>query len=138
MRLFFDTNVIIDLLSKRDGYEASSELTVLCQTLDIPIVISAVSVTDAIYILRKQGDRSLVRNAVRTLIELFEVSAVMRDNLEDAFASAMPDFEDAVQSSCAKSVKADFIVTRNIADFAHSPVPAVTSSECVTKIKARQ
>jgi predicted nucleic acid-binding protein len=138
MRLFFDTNIIIDLISKRDGYEASYELAVLCQTLDIPVFVSAISVTDAIYILRKQGDRFAVRNALKTLVDLFEVVGVAGNNIEEAFAGAMPDFEDAVQSSCAKSVKADFIVTRNTSDFAHSPVPAITPSECIARINARQ
>jgi hypothetical protein len=36
------------------------------------------------------------------------------------------DFEDAVVAAIAKREKADFIITRNEADFANSPVPALS------------
>jgi len=39
------------------------------------------------------------------------------------------DFEDAVVSSAAEAVACDFVVTRNVADFGASPVPAVTPEE---------
>lgn len=35
------------------------------------------------------------------------------------------DLKDCLQSNCAKSVKADYIITRNIKDFVHSEVPAI-------------
>ncbi|GHU18671.1 hypothetical protein FACS1894163_10930 [Spirochaetia bacterium] len=36
------------------------------------------------------------------------------------------DLEDCLQAECAASVGADYIVTRNTADFTHSPVPALS------------
>lgn len=36
------------------------------------------------------------------------------------------DFEDCLQDECAKEVSADFIVTRNVEDFRHSQVKAIT------------
>ena len=35
------------------------------------------------------------------------------------------DFEDCLQDRCAKSVDADYIITRNVDDFANSDVPAL-------------
>jgi len=35
------------------------------------------------------------------------------------------DFEDCLQYLCAKSVNADFIVTRNPKDFVNSTIPAI-------------
>ncbi len=41
----------------------------------------------------------------------------------------MPDFEDAMQVAAARSCGAMVIATRNVRDFAHSPIPARTPSE---------
>ena len=39
------------------------------------------------------------------------------------------DFEDCLQAECAKAVGADYIITRNTADYEESTVPAVTPTE---------
>ena len=45
----------------------------------------------------------------------------------------MPDFEDAVVDAVAERNGADYILTRNIKDFAGSSVPAVTPTEFLEK-----
>jgi hypothetical protein len=35
------------------------------------------------------------------------------------------DLEDSLQLECAKSVGAEYIVSRNIDDFANSPIPVI-------------
>lgn len=48
-----------------------------------------------------------------------------------------PDFEDCLQDECAKEVSADYIVvTRNVEDFQHSQIKAITSQELLELIKA--
>lgn len=44
------------------------------------------------------------------------------------------DFEDAVQSVTAEHVHADYIITRNVRDFAQSKVVAFTPSELIARI----
>ena len=44
------------------------------------------------------------------------------------------DFEDAVQSATAEHVHADYIITRNLKDFAKSKVMAFTPSELLARI----
>jgi predicted nucleic acid-binding protein len=39
------------------------------------------------------------------------------------------DFEDCIQAECAKTVNADFIVTRNAKDFIYSETKAITPKE---------
>jgi hypothetical protein len=38
----------------------------------------------------------------------------------------LADYEDAVVAGIAESTRCDYVVTRNVPDFAGSPVPAVT------------
>ena len=44
------------------------------------------------------------------------------------------DFEDAVQSATAERLHADYIITRNVKDFARSRVTAFTPSELLARI----
>ncbi len=39
------------------------------------------------------------------------------------------DFEDAIQYYCAKSIYADYIITRNTKDFTHSKITVITSDK---------
>jgi hypothetical protein len=51
----------------------------------------------------------------------------------------MKDFEDALVASVAEVTGSDYIVTRNVPDFAGSPVPAMTPTEfleAITEIEA--
>ena len=43
----------------------------------------------------------------------------------------MTDFEDAMQVAAARACGAMRIVTRNISDYARSPIPAVTPQEAL-------
>ncbi|WP_075089372.1 PIN domain-containing protein [Verrucomicrobium spinosum] len=53
-------------------------------------------------------------------------------HLERAFALGMGDFEDAMQVATAEAAEAQVIVTRNLADFAASPVRVVSPEAFVT------
>ena len=47
----------------------------------------------------------------------------------------MADFEDAVLAAAAQREKAGFIITRNVKDFANSPVRVITPAEFIAKQK---
>ena len=54
---------------------------------------------------------------------------VMAKDVTDSFDLAIVDFEDALLAQCAKRLKTDYIVTRNINDFMGSPVPPITPDD---------
>ena len=61
--------------------------------------------------------RNESRKLLSQLLKLFEVASVNRAVIEDALASRMDDFEDAVLDHAALNSGADVIVTRNSKDF---------------------
>jgi predicted nucleic acid-binding protein len=129
MRILLDTNIVVDIISKREGYEDSLKTLKYCEIKRADGFVSAQTVTDLIYILRKYIAPENARSAVRTLLAVVDVADVLKSDISTAFASEMKDFEDAVQASCAARIKADYIVTRNIKDFDKSPIPALLPSE---------
>ena len=128
MRLMLDTNVVVDIITRREGYEDSLKLLKYCETKRVYGFISATTVTDVMYIIRKHLPPNLARQAVQTLLLIVDVANVLKSDILSAFSSDMKDYEDAVQALCARRMKADFIVTKNLKDFTTSTVPAISPS----------
>ena len=131
MRLFLDTNIIVDILSKREGYADSLTVLKSCEAGIAEGWVSTATITDVMYILRKHIHPQEVRDAVKRLLLIVDVTGVLKSDISAAFLSDMTDFEDAVQASCATRIKTDYIVTRNIKDFINSPIPAILPSNIV-------
>jgi len=126
VKLLLDTNVIVDVLSRRDGHEPSIAVIRQCEIGKASGFISATTVTDVVYILRKHIPPPNVREAVQTLLGIVDVAGVLKSDISSALISRMRDFEDAVQAACALRIGAKYIVTRNLKDYVQSPVAAMS------------
>ena len=135
MKILLDTNIIIDVISKRDGYEDSLQILRLCELKRLEGYVSAVTVTDIMYILRKHLSQAQLRASIGTLLTIVALVSVGKTDINRALASVMTDFEDAVQAACAKRINADYIVTRNLKDFEQSPVNAISPTELSNKFR---
>ena len=121
MRIMCDTNIILDVLLDRPPFaENSCGVLALCEARKLEGFVSASAVTDIFYLVRKQTHSTEL--AVK-------VCGVTGDDVLAAFQKKAKDFEDCLVAVCARSVKCDYIVTRNKADFAGFGVPAVTPEE---------
>jgi predicted nucleic acid-binding protein len=126
-----DTNIVVDIISRREGYEDSLKILKYCELGIAEGFVSALTVTDVMYILRKHISPSLVREAVQALLLIVDVANVLKSDIVSAFSSDMKDYEDAVQSLCAERMGADFIVTRNLNDFISSKISAISPGDAL-------
>lgn len=127
MRIMLDTNIVIDILEKREPFFANSYLVLLNALENGVLCMMPVSAaTDIAYILRTSGD---VKDKLLKLSYMISLTDVTADDFNEAVKSDMPDFEDALLAACAKRNKADCLVTRNAKDFAKSPVRAITPKQ---------
>lgn len=130
MKVLIDTNIILDVLCKRQGhYEDSARIFKLCEIRQISGLISALSVPNIVYILRKELNAEKTKDILRKLMLIFSVSDLKADDLKKAADMQFKDYEDALQSACAARIKADYIITGNIKDFAKTKVPAIKPAE---------
>ncbi len=130
MRVLVDTNVILDVLCNRKEFVADSlRVFRCCELRQITGWISALSVPNIVYIMRRELDPERIREILRTLTMVFSVAELCQSDLLKAAELPFGDYEDAIQSACAARIHADWIVTRNGKDFAHSPVPAISPAE---------
>lgn len=89
-------------------------------------LICATTVTTIFYLTsREVGGEEAMRH-IQKLMNLYEIAPVTRSVLDAAMTSNSPDFEDAVLAEAAHQAGAQAIITRNLKDFAHSPVRAYT------------
>lgn len=128
MRIVVDTNVIMDILQRREPFFADSyhALHSIIKE-DGECMLSASAATDIFYMLRKALQSP--QQARERLAQLVTFADVAGLDIHTALSRPMSDFEDAVVDAVAERNEADYILTRNKKDFACSVVPAVTPTE---------
>ena len=135
MKVLIDTNIILDVLCKRrDFYENAAKIMKCCEVNKITGVISALTVPNIVYIMRKELDAQKTKETIEKLQLLFLVADLKAEDIKKALALDFSDFEDALQSVCAQRIHADYIVTRNRKDFAMSPVPPIDPAELLERL----
>lgn len=134
-RLFLDTNVVIDLLDKREPfYKDAVRLFTMAYNKQVELIVAPISYTTASYLLRHHGTEG-VRNLLANFRQLSRVATTDERIVDDSIASLFADFEDAVQYYTALKTKADAIITRNVDDFALAKLPVMTAAEYLASIK---
>ena len=131
MNVLADTNVILDVIMKREPfYQASYEILSLAAQDKISMMITTSSVTDIYYLLRKSGkDDITARNALSLLFSLACLADVKAEDIHRALQSPVADFEDAIAVEVARRHDCKAIVTRNVKDFSRSVIPAILPQE---------
>ena len=135
MRILLDTNVVLDVLLKRQPWVV--EASAIWQANDagrVTCYLIASTLTDIYYIARRLAGQETARVAVRTCLDAFEFCSVDRQALELAYVLPGQDFEDNLQMVCADIANLDMIVTRNPDDFKASRVPVFTPAQALEKM----
>ena len=119
MKLLIDTNVVLDVLLRREPFfRTAAEVLNLTQRDEVREYVSASAITDIYYIANKQmKDRDAVRDLLKRLLMIVSVAAVSKWEIQNALNLAWGDFEDSVQYSVALLNEMDGIVTRNPSDY---------------------
>lgn len=131
MKLIIDTNVILDILLKREPFfeDSYQALRTAIDNAD-ECCISVTAATDIFYILRKAlQSAEQAKMYLGNLSQLAEFTDVLAIDAIDALSSDVADYEDAVVESVAFRIGVDYILTRNIKDYVNSKVPAVTPTD---------
>lgn len=127
MKVFFDTNVVVDILSGRTGIIESARAVQKCPRPDR--ILSALAVANCTYVMRGQG-RVGVAQLVKELLREFTMVPLRRGEFIKALSLNGPDFEDALQYAMAEKAGVDALVTRDLAGFPFSgKIPVLTPAQ---------
>jgi predicted nucleic acid-binding protein len=136
MNVLIDTNVILDILLKREPhYKTAAKINVLAEKGYIRSHISASAVTDIFYIARKElKDANKALNLLRNILKTTRIASVTESCIYEALDLKWNDFEDCVQYVTGKNISADYIITRNPHDFADSKIKVVSPDTFLNQI----
>lgn len=130
-RILIDTNVVIDLLAKREEfYNEAAELFSLSDKKEIKLHISSLTFANTNYVLSRQKSAKEARVILRKFKVLVEVLNLDDKIIELALSDEkFSDFEDGLQYYSAIENDVDVILTRNKKDFKNSKLPVLTAKE---------
>lgn len=132
MKIFFDTNFILDYFIRKEYKQISEELLAKALEKDYEFFISFLSLANFAYILRKYPieERDFYLEKTSTI---FDIIPNNYSQITEALKLKANDFEDAIQYQTALEKQCDFIITRNIKDFTFSTLPIYTPEEFVQR-----
>ena len=135
MKVFFDTNVLIDFLAEREPFAEDAAFIVgMCDRGEIDGCFAALSACDIVYVLRKAFNGAELRKRVSELSQIIEMIDMQAVVVKAALTSDDLDFEDAVQRICAEENGANVIITRDKSGFANASIPVMTPTEFIDKM----
>lgn len=126
MVILVDLNIVLDfLLTREPFYQASAAVMELCAAGKVKGYLAFHSISNLWYILRKIPEDKR-RAWLEELCNFLQVTGASHQEVVKAIKmEQFKDFEDCLQDRCARSVDADYIITRNIDDYNNSDVPAL-------------
>ena len=127
-KLFVDADVVIDFFTDRAPHaNPASELFELNEQGKVKIYLSAVSINNIYYIVRRFLGHKKTIEVIETLTEMTEIVGTTKKEIIQALKNNFSDFEDSVQYSSALTIKnLDAIITRNIKDYKNASIAIMT------------
>jgi predicted nucleic acid-binding protein len=134
-KILIDTNIVIDLLSKRkDFYDDAASLFSQADKKQLKLTISALTFANTNYILTKLKSVKEAREILRKFKVLVELLCLDDKITELALSDeTFPDFEDGLQYYSAIENDIEIIITRNKKDFKNSKLPVLTAKEFLAR-----
>ena len=129
--LWLDSDIILDWLAQRQPWNAAAKELIRRGVQGAwDLCFSPLTLANVHYIYRKQAGSDQTLIAIRKLASLGKVISMDATHVQQALASGRTDFEDALQIACASQIPVlSAIITRNLSDYAHGPVPALTADQ---------
>lgn len=130
-KIFIDTNIVIDLLSRREPfYQEAAGLFSLADKKIIELSISSLTIANTSYTLLRRTNSITAKEILRKLRLIIKIlpldDKIIGIALND---NSFDDFEDGLQYFTAIENSQDLIITRNLKDFKNSALPVMTARQ---------
>ena len=130
--MLLDTDVLIDLaLDRRPHADAAAEVLDRLQRGPKRAFVAWHTLSNFYYLVAPRRSGVGARDFIEQLTRFVAVTTTDTDAIRYAADLPMADFEDAMQVAAARACGATHIITRNVSDFARSPIPALTPRDAL-------
>lgn len=131
--------MILDMVFKRNGYDIVMELFRKAKNSKFTAYITASSVTDLFYVIRKETHNiNQTYIIMKNIFRLVVILSVTEQDIQEAFKQQWKDFEDCVQYITGKNNKMDYIITSNNKDYVDDLVPVLAPTAWIKMINNTQ
>ena len=128
-KAFLDTNIILDIICQREAFAEASTILELGIRGELALFCTSLTIANCIYCSRKQLGMDKAKALLKELCRFIHIAPSGQEQINLAFSTTNPDFEDALQYFSAEAIEADVILTRNEKHFIHSAIPVMN---CLT------
>ena len=135
MHVLLDTNVLLDSILQRTPWNKEADAVLEAAALkQVTCGAATLSLATVFYVARKVVGNAIARAAVQKCLGAFTILPIDKQTLLNADAMPGSDFEDNILIAAAVTASLDAIITRNVADFSHSPIPAWEPAELLKRL----
>jgi len=134
--ILIDTNIVIDLLAKREPfYRSAAQLFSLADKQKLELSISSLTFANTNYVLSRLKSTQEARGILRRFRVLIRVLPLTDKIIDLALNDDnFKDFEDGLQYYTAMENDQEVIITRDLKDFKESKIPTMTADEYLISI----
>ena len=137
-KLFVDSDIILDLLAKREPhYTYSSRLFTLIDKKEIIAFTSPLIIANLHYLLKKMTSNASALKILRKLKTFVNILPIDDKVIDQSLNSDFNDFEDAIQYFTAVNNGLTLLLTRNKRDYKQSKISVLTAEEFLKTLQAR-
>lgn len=137
-KIFLDTNVVVDIVQKREGEQNVRKILAYAASDQwVRLYVSYLSMANLAFIVRKAGI-TRVKDTIKDIMDWCDVVSSSDAQIMHALKCDSPDFEDSLQIACAESKNCDVIITRNPKHFSdYTEIPVISPEEFVNHCDAQ-
>lgn len=134
MKLFIDTNVVLDLLQYREPWVHDTlVLFQLAKEKRVELIVTDLTFVNVVYIAGKNVDKKKLNETLVGLKKYLSIVPIGDACIEQALSGDYADFEDAVQCFAAKREKVDYILSCDEKGFYMSEIPVMNVTEFLNR-----
>jgi len=139
-KLLIDTNIVLDLLAKREPfYKSAAQVFSLADKHKLKLTVSSLTFANTNYVLTRLKSAKEAREILRKFKILVKILSLNEKIVDLALSDEdFKDFEDGLQYYTAVENNQDFIITRDLRDFKQAKIPVMTAEEYLTSKETSQ
>ena len=135
MRVFLDTNILLDIVEQRLPFHTASQAVLdACDQREFEVFVAWHGVATVFYITAKKRGEVYALEMIRDLLTWATVATVGQGEAQEALGYGIPDYEDALIAAAASASGVDWLVTRDEAGFVKGPVPPINPTDFLQRL----
>jgi predicted nucleic acid-binding protein len=138
-KLFLDTDVILDVVFKREPHFTDSQKVMSLVEKDLLYgYTSSLIIANCYYIISSNKDDSTALKTILKLRSIMKILPFTDKEIGESLSSDIKDFEDGIQYFICINNNIGYMVTRNIADYRDVDINVLTPKDFLNLEETRK